>query len=41
MPPILSYPKEEDPHLLDQVINYSIAQDIHLYEVPPSYFEDQ
>jgi hypothetical protein len=30
-PHILMYPMGPDPHILDQLAYYSIAQDIHLY----------
>ena len=39
-PPALLYP-EEEPHVLTQLTDYSIAEDIHLYEVPPSWYSDE
>jgi hypothetical protein len=39
-PHTLSY-GTEDPHILDQLTTYSIAPDIHLYEVPPKIFLNQ
>lgn len=37
-PQMLFYPMGKDPHILEQLANYSIASDIHLYEVPPTPF---
>lgn len=36
-PPSLEYP-EEDPHIMRQLTEYSIAPDIHLFEVLPKHF---
>lgn len=33
-PPTLDYPKDEDPPLMNQLTHFSIAPDIHLFEVP-------
>lgn len=30
---MLKFPQEKDPHIVDQLINYSIAPDINLFEV--------
>lgn len=35
---MLIYPTGKDPHILEQLTRYSIAPDIHLYEVPSKYF---
>jgi len=37
---MLSYPQGFDPHILDQLATFSIAPDIHLYEVSSRYFLD-
>lgn len=37
-PHMLIYPSAKDPHILEQLTRYSIAPDIHLYEVPSKYF---
>ena len=37
-PHMLAYPTGEDPDIFDQLIKYSIAPDIHLYEVSSKYF---
>lgn len=37
-PHMLMYPTGRDPHILEQLAKYSIAPDIHLYEVPSKYF---
>lgn len=39
-PPCLKYPDEE-PHLFTQLTEYSIAPDIHLYEVPGDWYEPE
>lgn len=39
-PPSLKFP-DEDPPLMTQLTQYSIAPDIHLYEVDPKYFKDE
>lgn len=36
-PHMLIYPTGKDPHILVQLARYSIAPDIHLYEVPSKY----
>jgi hypothetical protein len=36
-PHMLNYPIGQDPHILKQLAYYSIAPDIHLYEVPSKY----
>jgi len=33
-----SYPIGEDPDIMEQLTEYSIAPDIHLFEVSPNYF---
>ena len=35
-PIVYEYPSE-DPHILDQLTDFSIAPDIRLYEVSPKY----
>jgi len=30
---MLKFPQDKEPHILDQLINFSIAPDIHLFEV--------
>ena len=37
---MLKYPSGEDPDPIVQLTDYSIGQDIQLYEVPPCYFWD-
>ena len=37
-PPSLRFPRH-DPHLMEQLTEYSIAPDIHLYEVPVKWFD--
>jgi hypothetical protein len=37
-PHMLIYPTGKDPHILEQLTRYSIAPDIHIYEVPSKYF---
>lgn len=39
-PPSLHIPFEVEPHLMKQLTEYSIAPDIHLYEVDPKWFEE-
>ncbi len=34
---MLTYPIGKDPHIMKQLAYYSIAQDIHLYEIPSKY----
>ena len=36
-PHMLAYPTGKDPHILEQLTKYSIAPDIHLFEVPSKY----
>ena len=35
---MLSYPSDRDFDIFDQLLKFSIAPDIHLYEIPPKYF---
>lgn len=34
---MLTYPTGQDPHIMKQLAYYSIAQDIHLYEIPSKF----
>lgn len=34
---MLTYPIGKDPHILEQLTKYSIAPDIHLFEIPSKY----
>lgn len=36
-PHMLTYPTGQDPHIMKQLAYYSIAQDIHLYEIPSKF----
>ena len=40
-PHILNYPSKKDPDIIDQLTTYSVAPDIHLYEVSPKYFMEK
>ena len=40
---MLNYPSSKDPDIFQQLTTYSIAPDIHLFEIPSKYllFEEQ
>ena len=38
---MLSYPPDEDPNVLEQLTTFSIAPDIHLFEIPSKYFLEE
>ena len=40
---MLSYPSDVDPGIFEQLTTYSIAPDIHLFEIPSKYllFEEE
>ena len=37
-PHMLNYPSDEDEDVMKQLTTYSIAPDIHLFEIPSKYF---